>query len=173
MKNIIFVFISCLFFIAACSNDSSKNVEKFIETVPFPKSTKILDELETDHYKVVFYSDETGYRFAYMQNNGDDWMHTGNGEINPVDGFDWVMNNNPLIPDAFFGGIITDIKISSVKVKQITSKKSAKIIDSNEGLRYWFSFDKLESPKPGKPDPLKIEACDKNGKIVWKDGVYN
>jgi len=173
MKNIISVFIICLFFIAACSNDSSKNVEKFIETVPFPKSTKILDEQEIDHYKVVFYSDETGYRFAYKQNNGEYWTHTGNGVMKPDDGFDWVMINNPLISVAFFGGIISDNQITSVKVKQKMSEKSTKIIDSNDGLRYWFSFDKLESSESGKPDPLKIEAYDKNGKIVWKNGVYN
>jgi len=173
MKNIIFVFSICLIFITGCSKDSSKNVEKFIETVPFPKSTKILDEQEIDHYKVVFYSDETGYRFAYKQNNADRWTHTGNGEINPDDGFDWVMINNPLIPVAFFGGIITNNQITSVKVKQKTSEKSAQIIDSNDGLRYWFSFDKLESPESGKSDPLKIEAYDKNRNIVWKDGVYN
>src|SRR5690606_1910988 len=93
--------------------------------------------------------------------------------INPDDGFDWVMNNNPTVPITLFGGTITNDEITTVVVKQKTMEKEATIIKTDDGLRYWFlTFNTLEDSDPGEPDPLKIEAFDKNGNVLWKDGVY-
>lgn len=81
------------------------------------------------------------------------------------------MINNPDM--AIFAGIITDEKITEVIVKQRTVEHTAKIIDINDGKRYWFTtFDELEEPLNGEADPLKIEAYDNEGNIYWKSGVY-
>ena len=83
------------------------------------------------------------------------------------------MINNPKIPITMFGGIITNEQITTVLVKQKTIEKEATIVETNEGFRGWYvTFDSLENANPGEPDPLKIEAFDTNGNILWKDGVY-
>ena len=172
MKKFLFLSI-LLLLITACSNTSSNMTKEFLESVPHPESTKILYEQQKDENKVVLYEDETGFRVGYKNLDGKYWTHTGNGEINPGDGFDWVMNNNPKIPITLFGGIITNEQITTVLVKQKTMEKEATIIETDEGLRGWFvTFDSLEDADPGEPDPLKIEAFDSNGNILWKDGIY-
>lgn len=156
----------------ACSNTSS-STEDFLESVPYPKSTKILDKQQKDDYEVVFYKDESGFRIAYKKLVDEYWTNTGNGEINPDDGLDWVMINNPKVPVTLFGGIITNEQITTVLVKQKTIEKEATIVMTDEGLRCWFvTFDSLEDADPGEPDPLKVEAFDNDGNVLWKDGVY-
>ncbi|MEK4131171.1 hypothetical protein NYE67_16135 [Solibacillus sp. FSL W8-0474] len=159
--------------LTACSITSSNNTDEFLESVPYPNSTEILDKQQKDDYEVVFYKDETGFRIGYKKLDYEYWTNTSNGEINPEDGFDWVMINNPKIPITLFGGIITNEQITTVLVKQKTIEKEATIVETNEGFRGWFvTFDSLENANPGEPDPLKIEAFDTNGNILWKDGVY-
>ena len=86
---------------------------------------------------------------------------------------DWVMINNPKVPLALYGGIITNKQITTVLVKQKTIEKEATIVETAEGLRYWFvTFDSLEDADPGEPDPLIIEAYDSSGNVLWKEGVY-
>ncbi|QED46971.1 hypothetical protein [Cytobacillus dafuensis] len=172
MKKILLFFSVFLLLNTACSNTSSNITELSLENFPHPKSTEILDRQRKDDYEIVFYTDETGYRIGYKKLDGEYWTHTGNGEINPTDGFDWVMNNDPTIPITLFGGIITDEKITTVFVKQKTMEKEAEIIATDEGLRFWFTtFGSLEEPDLGDPDQLKIEAFDDNGNILWKDGI--
>ncbi|RHW38196.1 hypothetical protein D1B33_04725 [Lysinibacillus yapensis] len=172
MKKILLFSVMSLL-ITACSNTSSNITEGFLESVPHPESTKILYEQQKDDYKVVLYQDETGFRVGYKRLDSKYWTHTGNGEINPDDGFNWVMNNNPSIPITLFGGIITNEQITTVLVKQKTMEKEATIIETDEGLRCWFvTFDSIEEPDYGEPDPLKVEAFDSNGNVLWKDGVY-
>lgn len=171
MKKMILLSI-ILLLITACSNNNIN--EDFLKNVPLPgSSTKILYEQQKKDYKIVLYQDESGFRVGYKKLDGKYWTHTGNGELNPEDGFNWVMNNNPTIPIALFGGIITNEQITAVLVKQITMEKEATIVETDEGLRCWFvTFDSLEKPDYGEPDPLKVEAFDKNGKILWQEGVY-
>ena len=84
------------------------------------------------------------------------------------------MNNDPSIPLAMFAGVIVNDKIEQVIVKQKTLEKEAKIIETDEGMRVWFTiFDILEEQDSGEPDPLKVEALDGNGNILWKDSIYD
>ena len=156
------LFSIMLLLITACSNTP----KEFLDSVPYPESTKILYEQLKDDYKIVLYQDETGFRVGYNKLAGKYWTHTGNSEINPDDGFAWGMHNNPTIPVTLFGGIITNEQITSVLVKQKTMEKEATVIETDEGLRCWFvTFDSLESS-------LRIEAFDSNGNVLWKDGLY-
>lgn len=161
-----------LLFLSACSNTSS-NIEEIMESFPHPESTKIIYQEQIDDHQIVIYQDETGFRVGYKKQDDKTWTHTSNGDINPEDGFDWVMNNNPTVPITLFGGTITNEDITTVLIKQKTMEKEATIIETDDGLRYWFvTFNTLEDSDPGEPDPLKIEAFDKNGNVLWKDGVY-
>ncbi|MEK4628302.1 MAG: hypothetical protein ABS944_15030 [Solibacillus sp.] len=173
MKKILLIAIPLLL-LTACSFTSNSNItEEFLESVPYPNSTEILDKQQKDDYEVVFYKDESGFRIGYKKLDYKYWTNTANGEINPDDGFDWVMINDPKVPITLFGGIITNKQITTVLVKQKTIEKEATIVETNEGFRGWFvKFDSLENAISGEPDPLKIEAYDTNGTILWKDGVY-
>ncbi|WP_332646848.1 hypothetical protein [Lysinibacillus sp. 54212] len=142
----------------------------FMETVPHPESTEILYEHKTDDYEVIFYTDESGFRIGYKPTDHEVWTHTGNGEENPEDGFEWVMDHNHYIPVALFGGIITDEKITSVKVMQQTLEQQGTVFQLND-MKVWYAvFDTLES---GTPDPLKIEAYNDGQQVVWRHGIYD
>lgn len=171
MKKICLIPI-LLLFLSACSNTSS-DTEELMESFPLPESTEIIYHGQMDDHQIVVYEDETGFRVGYKKQGDKNWTHTSNGNINPDDGFDWVMNNNPTVPIALFGGTITNNNITTVLVKQKTMEKEATIIKTDDGLRYWFvTFNTLEDADPGEPDPLKIEAFDRYGNMLWKDGVY-
>lgn len=172
MKKTLLITI-LLLLVTGCSNTTDNVTDEILESVPYPKLTHILFEQQTDNDNIVLYQDETGFRVGYKKLGDKYWTNTGNGEINPADGFDWVMNHNPKIPIALFGGVITNEQITSVLVKQRTMEKEATIIETDEGLRSWFvTFDTLEDSDSDGPDPLKIEAFDSNGNILWKNGVY-
>ncbi|WP_298472303.1 hypothetical protein [uncultured Psychrobacillus sp.] len=172
-KKLLLVFIVLLLQTGCSYTFSINSTEDFIESVPHPKSTEILDKLQKEDYEVVFYEDETGFRIGYKKSVDEYWTHTGNGEIDPGDGMDWVMFNNPKVPLTLVGGIITNDQITTVLVKQKTIEKGATIVEISEGLRCWFvTFDALEEADAGEPDPLKIEAFDSNGNVLWKEGVY-
>ena len=53
--------------LTACSITSSNNTDKFLESVPYPNSTEILDKQQKDDYEIVFYKDETGFRIGYKK----------------------------------------------------------------------------------------------------------
>ena len=116
MRNLLLISI-LLPLLTACFT-SSNNTDEFLESVPYPNSTEIFDKQQKADYEVVFYKDETGFRIGYKKMDYDYWSNTSNGEINPEDGFDWVMINNPKIPITLFGGIITYEQITTVLVKQ-------------------------------------------------------
>jgi hypothetical protein len=144
-----------------------------MEVAPYPQSTEILYEEYIENGTMLLYKDESGFRQAFYSEKEGYWSHTGNAELNPKDGFTWNMNNNPNIPLAMFSGVITEDKIQQVIVKQKTVEQEAKIIVTKEGYRIWYAnFDILEEPSHGEPDPLKIEAFDIHGNVLWKDGVY-
>lgn len=166
---ILFIFIMIT---GACSVNKQTNVEEQImERVPFPKSTNILHIEDHKDGKMILYKDKIGFRAFFYIEKDDYFQGTANAELNPQDGFDWTMTNNPDM--AIFAGIITDEKITKVIVKQRTVEHIAKIIDINDDKRYWFTtFDELEKPLNGEADPLKIEAYDKEGNLYWKSGVY-
>lgn len=160
-------FIICLL-LSGCATQ-----EEFIESVHYPESTVSLYKENVNNGKVVLYYDETGFRMAFYSYKRKTWNHTANAELSPKEGFAWTMNNNPYIPVTMFAGVITDKEINRVMVKQKTIEQEAKIIDTKEGIRIWFAiFDILEDADPGESDPLKVEAFDSNGNIVWKNGVY-
>lgn len=172
-KKLLLVSIVLLLQTGCSYSFSINSTEDFLESVPHPKSTEILDKLQKEDYEVVFYEDETGFRIGYKKSDDEYWTHTGNGEIDPDDGMDWVMINNPQVPLTLFGGVITNEQITSVLVKQKTIEKEAAIVENAEGMRCWFvTFDTLEEADAGEPDPLKIEAFDSNGNVLWKDGIY-
>lgn len=158
--------------IGACSTGEQNNVEEQImDRVPFPESTNILHIENHKDGKVILIKDKSGFRVSFYIEKDDHFQDTVNAELDPQDGFNWTMMNNP--DRAIFAGIITEEKIEKVIVKQRTVEHIAKIIDSNDGKRYWFTtFDELEESLNGKVDPLKIEAYDKEGNLYWKSGVY-
>ncbi|WP_217226542.1 hypothetical protein [Desertibacillus haloalkaliphilus] len=162
----------CIVMIGACSANEKPTVEEQVmKRVPFPKSTNILHIEDHRDGKIILYKDETGFRSSYYIEKDDYFQSTSNAQLNPEDGFEWTMDNNPNL--AMFSGVITDKNIKEVIVKQRTVEQQAKIIDINDGKRYWFTtFDELEDPLNGEPDPLKIEAYDKEGNLYWKSGVY-
>ena len=153
-----------------CSYTFSINsTEDFLKSVRHPKSTEILNKLQKEDYGVVFYKDETGFRTGYKKSGDTYWTHTGNGGVEPVDGMDWVMNNNPKVPLALFGGIITNEQITTVHMWQKTIEKEATIVETAEGMRCWFvTFDALEDADAEEGDLLKIEAFDSNGNVLGR-----
>lgn len=174
MKKLTFMFIILLPIITACSYNTSQNTEGFIESVPYPKSTEILYEENVENGKIILYKDDTGFRIAFNSHKKGYWIHSSNAELKPKDEFVWTMDNDPSIPLAMFAGVIVNEKIEQVIVKQKTLEKEAKIIETDEGMRVWFTiFDILEEQDSGEPDPLKVEALDGNGNILWKDGIYD
>lgn len=147
--------------------------EKIMENVVYPQSTVIIYKENFKNGVIVLYKDKTGFRSDFFILKENYFVHGGNAELNPEDGLSWTMRNDPHIPIALFGGVITDEMIEKVIVKQRTVEQKAKIIDINDGKRYWFAiFDVLEEPLNGEADPLKIEAYDKEGNLYWKSGVY-
>ncbi|WP_274310269.1 hypothetical protein [Solibacillus daqui] len=169
---IFFLFSTIILILASCSNKTIKITDEFIENVPYPKSTEIIYEENFENGEIILYKDETGFRIAFRSDKTGDWTHSSNAELKPKDEFDWTMNNDPTIPIAMFAGVITTEEIIKVIVKQRTLENEAKIIETEEGLRFWFtSFDTLEESHSGEPDPLKIEAFDSNGNLLWKDEV--
>lgn len=172
MKKFVLLF-TIILIIAACSNKTIKITNEFLEKVPYPKSTEIIYEENVKDGEIILYKDQTGFRIAFRSDKTGDWIQSSNAELKPKDGFDWTMNNDPTIPIVMFAGVITTEKIKQVIVKQRTVENEAKIIENEEGLRFWFTtFDTLEESYSGEPDPLKIEAFDSNGNLFWKEGVY-
>lgn len=168
-----FLFSTIILIIAACSINTIKIHDEFIENVPYAKSTEIIYEENVENGEIILYKDETGFRIAFRSDSTGDWTHSSNAELKPKDGVNWTMNNDPTIPIAMFAGVITTEKIIQVIVKQRTLENEAKIIETSEGMRVWFTiFDTLEESDSGEPDPLKIEAFGSNGNLLWKDGVY-
>jgi hypothetical protein len=169
-----YVFIFLTILLTSCTADKNGLTNEFIESVPHPDSTRILYEEYNAKEKFVIFEDKTGIRYGYFSMTSDYWLHTGNIDPNPKSGGAWGMHNAPNIPVVIFCGVITDSSVQQVIVKQKTLEKNAKIIKLNGDTRkVWFvNFNILEKPGNGEPDPLKIEAYDKDGNIVWKDGVY-
>lgn len=173
-----FVSISIILLItlitSACSlKTSNDNENRFMKKVPYPESTHILYTKKSDVGTIVLYEDETGFRAAFDTGQENRFMSTGNIELYPKDGFAWGMENDPSIPLVLFAGVITEEKIDSVIVKQKTLEKKATVINTKDGKRVWFiPFNELEESDKGKPDPLKIEALDKEGNVYWKEGTY-
>ncbi|MCA1029712.1 hypothetical protein LCL95_01545 [Bacillus timonensis] len=166
------IFVSLLLFISACTTEKNY-IEDFYQNVPQQESTFILHELKLKNGILLLYQDKTGYRQAFYSKGKQVWSLTANAELKPSDGISWLMNNDPTIPLAMFGGVLTDDQIQKVVVKQKTLVQEASILDSGKGYRVWYAlFDRLENPSPGEPDPLKIEAFDLEGDILWKNGVY-
>mgnify|MGYP005831405055 CR=1 FL=1 len=170
IKMVVIVF--CLINIGACTENKKTTVEEQIKKLlPFPQSTTILHMEEHKGGKMILYRDESGFRAAFYKEDDEYFQGTSNAELDPHDGFNWTMDNNPHM--AIFTGVITDEKIKTVIVKQRTIEQQAKIIDVPEGERYWFTtFDDLEESQNGEPDPLKIEAYNMEGELYWKSGVY-
>lgn len=143
------------------------------ENISHPKSTEILYKEEIENGTIVLYKDKSGFRHAFISDKLKIINRSVNGELNPKDGFDCTMNNDPNIPIVTFAGVITNDEITDVLVKQKTVEKKAKIIELDKDLIIWFTyFDILERPDPGKPDPLRIEALSSSGEVLWKHGVY-
>lgn len=169
MKKYIMIFILGLLMVGCSFNE----MESFKENVPYPKSTEILYKEELENGTIILYKDESGFRHAFISKKFKVVNNSGNSELNPKDGFDWTMNNDPNIPIVTFAGVITNDQITGVRVKQKTLEKRAKVIEIDKGLDIWFTyFDILEEPDLRKPDPLKIEALSNNSEVLWKDGVY-
>lgn len=169
MKKYIMIFILGLLMVGCSSNTT----EKFLDNVSYPKSTEILYKEEIENGTIILYKDESGFRHAFISDKLKSINYSGNGELNPKDGFDFTMNNDPKIPIVTFAGVITNDEITDVLVKQKTVEKKAKVIEIDKDLIIWFTyFDILEKPDPGKPDPLRIEALSSSREVLWKDGVY-
>lgn len=173
MKLKIILFV--LLLTSACSfYETTKSVdEKILESVVDPQSTKIIYKENFKNGVIVLYQDKTGFRSDFFILKENYSVNGGNAKLNPEDGLSWTMRNDPHIPIVLFGGVITDEMIEKVIVKQRTVEQIAKIIDINDGKRYWFAvFDILEESLNGEADPLKIEAYDKEGNLYWKSGIY-
>lgn len=163
-----------LFFMFMLLGDKEDDLQlanqTFMESVPHPDSTEILYEHKTASYEVVFYTDESGFRIGYKEQNHEQWTHAGIAETNPADGFAWVMEHDPTIPIALFGGMITDENISSVRVKQQTLEQQGTIFQLHDKKVWYARFESLES---GTPDALKIEAYNDQQELVWRQGIYD
>ncbi|MBO7748731.1 hypothetical protein I8J29_31635 [Paenibacillus sp. MWE-103] len=121
---------------------------------------------------IILFKDEFGFRHAFFSNKMEVWNISGNTELSPKEGFTWTMTNDPNIPILTFAGLITDEDIQTVIVIQKSSTSQAKIITTTQG-RFWFThFDYLEEAS-GQPDALKIEALSGDGKVIWKEGIYD
>ena len=153
------------------ANDA--RIDDFMKITSYPASTEILYTTEQDNNFIVFYKDIKGFHIGYKLEQVDYWSFTGNGEMTPTDGFEWVMNNNPTIPHVMIGGIITDASITQVVVKQRKEQQEATIINRGD-YKLWFTqFDELESVDPAAlGDSLKIEAYNADGTLVWRFGIY-
>ncbi|MGG0177570.1 hypothetical protein [Gottfriedia acidiceleris] len=172
MKKLFILFL-CLILVSCSAKTVTPSSHKFINHVPFPKSTTLLYKEKIDEGTIYLYKDKSGFHHAFSSNDLNIWFNSGNAEVRPKEGFDWTMNNDPKVPNVTFAGVITRDDIISVIVKQKTMEKEAKIINTKQGIRVWFAtFKFLEDADKGKPDPLKIEAYSREGKLVWKDGVY-
>ncbi|WP_088043328.1 hypothetical protein [Bacillus sp. EAC] len=169
----LYIFLLCLILVSCSEKTVKPSSQKFINHVPFPKSTTLQYKEKIDEGTIYLYKDKSGFRHAFSSNDFKIWFNSGNGVVNPKDGFDWTMNNVPDVPIVTFGGVITRDDIVKVMVKQKTMEKEAKIIKTKQGVRVWFTtFKILEDADKGKPDQLKIEAYSRDGKLIWKDGVY-
>lgn len=171
VRKISSIIILIIIFITGCSITNEDKIDMLLEKTQ-PKTFELLYQEQVNKGMVVLYKDDSGFRHAFFSNKTEYWNTSGNAELNPKDGFTWGMINDPNIPILTFAGLITDDEIQNVLVRQNTLNQQAKIISTEQG-RYWFTyFDYLEEA-PGQPDPLKIEALTGDGKIVWKDGIYD
>lgn len=142
------------------------------ENISHPKSTEIFYKEEIENGTIVLYKDESGFRHTFISEKLKSSNNSGNVELNPKDGFDWTMTNNPQIPIVTFAGVITNNEITDVLVKQKTVEKKAKVIEIDKDLSIWFTyFEILESSNIG-PHPLRIEALSSKEEVLWKEGVY-
>lgn len=153
------------------ANDA--RIDDFMKLTSYPASTEILYTTEQDDNFIVFYKDEKGFHIGYKLEQVDYWSFTGNGGMATNDGFELAMNNNPTIPHVMLGGIIPDASITQVVVKQRTVQQKATIINQGD-YKLWFTqFEELESADPTvSGDPLKIEAYNADGTLVWRHGIY-
>lgn len=169
----LFLLSFCLILVSCSEKTVMSSSQKFINHVPFPKSTTLLYKEKIEAGTIYLYKDKSGFSHAFSSNDFKIWFNSSNGEVDPKDGFDWTMNNAPEVPIVTFAGVIKNEEIKVVMVKQKTLEKKAKIFKTKQGVRVWFAtFKFLEDADKGKPDPLKIEAYSKDGKLIWKDGVY-
>ncbi|MFC4808613.1 hypothetical protein [Paenibacillus sp. GCM10023250] len=137
------------------------------------KSFDLIYQEKAENGLFVLFKDEFGFRHAFFSNKLKVWNVSGNTEASPEDGFTWTMTNAPNIPILTFAGVITNEAIQTVIVKQRTLTKQAKIITTTQG-RVWFThFDELEAAASGQPDPLKIEALSRDGRVIWREGIYD
>ncbi|WP_144240550.1 hypothetical protein [Paenibacillus sabinae] len=171
MKHLL-VFVLLVTALSGCLSLTNNAIDQLMKSVPFPESTHLLYSTNVDNGKIALIIDESGFRTAFYSNRINNWNITGNADANPKDGFSWTMLNAPYIPIVIFGGVINDDNITTVLVKQRTLSKQAYVINLNQG-RYWYVlFDTLEQPEMNESDPLKIEAIEKNGEVLWKNGIY-
>jgi len=165
----IFLIIIMIGQVAGCSFSDEDKIEKLFEKAGKPESFELLYQDEIDHGLFVLYIDDSGLNHAIYSDKMKYWNVSGNSDLDPKDGFNWGMTNDPHIPIATFAGVITNDEIKKVVVRLETLVNEAVVITTTQG-RFWYTYfdDSIESIKG-----LKIEALSGDGDIIWKDGVYD
>lgn len=91
--------------------DHSAQDGQFLEAVPYPDSTEILNKLEIDEGMLYFYKDETGFRYSLISNDGNIRLNSDALELDPKMGVNWSINEDPNLSIIILAGVISNKKI--------------------------------------------------------------
>lgn len=114
---------------------------------------------------LVFYKKDAALHPAFIRNSSNKWEFVdggGGSPLKPREPLGFHGSNFSEVPLWMSYGVIADVNIYKLKVGNLEEKKYAKIIMTEDGIRFWFATWN----EPTHP-PIKYTAFAANGEVIY------